>query len=72
MCVQVDKRENKHLKNAYFKNNSVDDRREAESCKNKYKTLKSKQIQSLEEAIVWFHAKVPTSVRSWETEKPKQ
>lgn len=50
----------------------MDDWREAESCKNKYKMLKIKQIQSLEEAIVWFHAKVPVSVRSWETEKPKQ
>lgn len=50
----------------------MDDWREAESCKNKYKILKIKQIQSLEEAIVWFHAKVPVSIRSWETEKPKQ
>jgi len=63
---------NKFLKYAYFKNNSVDDWREAESCKNKYKMLKIKQIQSLEEAVVGFHAKVPVSVRSWETEKPKQ
>ena len=36
------------------------------------KTLKVKQIQSLEEAVVWLHAEVPISIRSWETEKPKQ
>lgn len=33
----------------------------AESCKNGYKILKIKQIQSLEEAIVWFNAKVSIS-----------
>ena len=36
------------------------------------KTLKIKQIQSLEEAVVWLHAEVPISIRSWETGKPKQ
>ena len=36
------------------------------------KTLKIKQIQSLEEAVVWLHAEVSISIRSWETGKPKQ
>lgn len=37
-----------------------------------YKILKIKKFQSLAEAIVWFNAKEPISLRSWKTQKPKQ